>query len=49
MKTISITLIQTTLISWFVGFVLMWVVLGNLESDLFDRELLGWLRENSEL
>ena len=24
------TLIQTTLISWFVGFVLMWVVLGNL-------------------
>ena len=24
------TLIQTTLISWLVGFVLMWVVLGNL-------------------
>lgn len=24
------TLIQATLISWFVGFVLMWVVLGNL-------------------
>jgi hypothetical protein len=24
------TLIQTTLLSWFVGFVLMWVVIGNL-------------------
>jgi len=24
------TLIQTTLIAWFVGFILMWVVLGNL-------------------
>jgi hypothetical protein len=24
------TLIQTTLISWFMGFVLMWVVIGNL-------------------
>jgi hypothetical protein len=24
------TLVQTTLISWFVGFVLMWVVIGNL-------------------
>ena len=24
------TLIQATLISWFVGFVLMWVVIGNL-------------------
>jgi len=24
------TLIQTTLLSWFVGFVFMWVVLGNL-------------------
>jgi len=24
------TLVQTTLLSWFVGFVLMWVVLGNL-------------------
>ena len=24
------TLIQTTLIAWFVGFILMWVVIGNL-------------------
>jgi len=24
------TLIQSTLLSWFVGFVLMWVVIGNL-------------------
>jgi len=24
------TLIQTTLLSWFVGFVFMWVVIGNL-------------------
>ena len=24
------TLIQTTLLSWFVGFVLMWVAIGNL-------------------
>ena len=24
------TLLQTTLLSWFVGFVLMWVVIGNL-------------------
>ena len=24
------TLMQTTLLSWFVGFVLMWVVIGNL-------------------
>jgi len=24
------TLIQTTILSWFVGFVLMWVVIGNL-------------------
>ena len=24
------TLIETTLLSWFVGFVLMWVVIGNL-------------------
>jgi hypothetical protein len=24
------TLIQTTLLAWFVGFVLMWVVIGNL-------------------
>jgi hypothetical protein len=24
------TLIQTTLLSWFVGFVLMWVTIGNL-------------------
>ena len=24
------SLIQTTLLSWFVGFVLMWVVIGNL-------------------
>ncbi len=24
------TLIQTTLLSWFVGFVLMWIVIGNL-------------------
>jgi hypothetical protein len=24
------TLIKTTLLSWFVGFVLMWVVIGNL-------------------
>jgi len=24
------TLIQTTLISWFVGFVLMWLVIGNM-------------------
>jgi len=24
------TLLQTTLISWFVGFVLMWLVLGNM-------------------
>jgi len=24
------TLFQTTLISWFVGFVLMWIVIGNL-------------------
>lgn len=24
------TLVQTTLLSWFVGFVLMWVVTGNL-------------------
>lgn len=25
------SLVQTTLLSWFVGFVLMWVVIGNLE------------------
>jgi hypothetical protein len=24
------TLLQTTLLSWFVGFVLMWVVIGNM-------------------
>ena len=24
------TLLQTTLLSWFIGFVLMWVVIGNL-------------------
>ncbi len=24
------TLVETTLLSWFVGFVLMWVVIGNL-------------------
>jgi hypothetical protein len=24
------TLVQTTLLSWFVGFVLMWLVIGNL-------------------
>jgi hypothetical protein len=26
----KLTLIQTTLFSWFVGFVMMWVVIGNL-------------------
>lgn len=25
------SLVKTTLLSWFVGFVLMWVVIGNLE------------------
>ena len=24
------TLLQTTLLSWFIGFVLMWVVIGNM-------------------
>jgi hypothetical protein len=30
------SLIQTTLLSWFVGFVLMWVSLGNLGVLPFD-------------
>jgi hypothetical protein len=30
MQSKQFTRIQTTFIAWFVGFVLMWVVLGNL-------------------
>ena len=30
------TLIQTTLLGWFVGFVLMWVTIGNLGVLPFD-------------
>jgi hypothetical protein len=30
------TLIQTTLLSWFVGFFIMWVVIGNLNVLPYD-------------
>jgi hypothetical protein len=35
------TLLQTTLLSWFVGFVLMWVVIGNLGVLPFGLLYLG--------
>ena len=34
------TLIHTTLLSWFVGFVLMWVVIGNL--NVLPYGILPW-------
>ena len=35
------TLFQTTLLAWFVGFVLMWVVIGNLGVLPFGLLLFG--------
>lgn len=34
--SVKFTLIQTTFISWFVGFVFMWLVLGNMNVLPFE-------------
>jgi hypothetical protein len=39
--TKKFTLFQTTLLAWFVGFVLMWVVIGNLGVLPFGLLLFG--------